>query len=272
MQAILQHPVIAATSVFSLPVFWEALFDLVGVMAAIWTVWTLAWLPVEGLLRNAFRFITTGSLTFALLHVSDTILRQEHLLPGKLVSLIDIGSMLLAMIFFVLGLARLADAVTWEKTEARPPIRWWPFSVGVALCLGILSFIIYGVSPSAVVWATVGISAGLVLLTIVCLVQVLRARLGGQVGSALWLALLGLIVFCLVHPLQSWLFDARLITPSPISPVLHRLFVIPAFLLFSASMARLSRGLASPASRPSRPALIHSSALHQSESFPPFTH
>ncbi len=271
MQGILHHSVLAAASIFGLPVFWEALFDLVGVMSAIWTVWALAWLPVEGLLRNAFRFVTIGSLTFALLHVSDTVLRQGHLLPGSLVSLIHIGSMLLAMVFFVLGLARLADAVTWERTEARPPMRWWPLSVGVALCLGILSFIIYGLSASAVVWATVGISAGLILLTVVCLVQVLRARLGGMVGSALWLALLGLIVFCLVHPLQAWLFDARLITPSPISPVLHRLFVIPAFLLFSASMARLSRGLTSPVSRPSRPALIHTGASHQSESFPPFT-
>lgn len=260
MPFISPHPVIAATSAFGLPVFWEALLDLIGVMSAIWTVWALAWLPVEGMLRSAFRFITIGSLTFALLHVSDTVLRQGRLLPGSLVSLIHIGSMLLAMIFFVLGLARLADAVTWEKTAERPPLRWWPFSVGVALCLGLLSFIIYGLSASAVVWATVGISAGLVLLTAVCLVQVLRARLGGMVGSALWLALIGLVVFCLVHPLQSWLFDARIIVPSPISPVLHRLFVIPAFLLFSASIARLSRGLASPPSQAPRPALLNASA------------
>lgn len=263
MQFILQHSVIATTSAFGLPVFWEALLDLVGVMSAIWTVLSLAWLSVEGMLRSAFRFITLGSLTFALLHVSDTVLRQGHLLPGSLVGLIHIGSMLLAMIFFVLGLARLADAVTWEKTTERPPLRWWPFSVGVALCLGLLSFIIYGLSASAVVWATVGISAGLILLTVVCLVQVLRARLGGMVGSALWLALIGLMVFCLVHPLQSWLFDARIITPTPISPVLHRLFVIPAFLLFSASIARLSRGLASPMAQTPRPVLINAGAPRQ---------
>ena len=246
MLFLLQHPVIAATSVFGLPAFWEGLFDLVGVISAIWTVWALAWLPVEGMLRSAFRFITIGSLTFALLHVLDTVLRQGHLLPGSLVGLIHTGTMLLAMCFFVLGLARLADALTWEKAAVRPPLRWWPFAVGAAICVGMLSFIIYGLSSAAVVWATIGISAGLILLTAVCLVQVLRARLGGMVGSALWLALIGLVIFCLVHPLQAWLFDAQIIVPSPISPVLHRLFVIPAFLLFSASIARLSRGLVAP--------------------------
>jgi hypothetical protein len=224
---------------------WESILDLIGVAAAIWAVWALAWLDMQGALRRAFRLIAFGGLIFALLHVQDSVLRLGKFLAGGWVGLIHLGSVLVAMAFFVFGLARLADSVTrWQASAGdSSSSAWWSLAVGVSLSLGALSFIVYGGSPSALLWASLGLDAGLVLLAVICVIQVLRARLAGALGSALWMGLVALLIFSLDHPFQMWLSSARIVAPA-VSPVLHRVVVIPAFIFFSISIARLSRTLA----------------------------
>jgi|SRR5579859_2551568 len=235
----------AISTVAGVPTFvWESLLDLVGMIAAIWAVWSLAWLDMQGTLRGAFRLIAFGGLIFAFLHVQDSILRLGQFLSGSWIGLIHLGLVLLATVFFVLGLARLADSVTrWQApASSLPSSGWWSLAVGIALSLGLLSFIAYGASPPALLWASLGLDAALVLLVGVCTVQVLRARLGGALGSALWMALIGLLIFTLDHLFQMWLSGAHIVSPA-LSPIIHRIVVIPAFLLFSASIDRLSRAL-----------------------------
>jgi hypothetical protein len=224
---------------------WEVLLDLVGVIAAIWTLWSFAWLPLKGIAMSAFRLIALGGMIFALLHVLDTLFQASGILPRGLPTLIHFGLVLVALVYFVLGLARLADAISaWQLAQGELlALRWWPMAVGLAVLLGALSFIIYGFNLAAVIWASVALDAGIVLLTLTCAFQVWRARLGGAIGGALYLALTGLVIFSLAHPVQTW-FSVMQIVSGPIVPLLHRLAVIPAFLLFSASITRLSRALA----------------------------
>jgi hypothetical protein len=232
---------------------WEAVLDIVGVVAAIWTLWIFAWLPLKGIAMSAFRLIAVGGLIFALLHVLDTLFDEWHILPKGLPSLIHFGLVLVSLVAFVLGLARLADAVTtWQLPEkSSPTARWWPLAITLALILLATSFIIYGFSLLAVAWASYAIDAGIIILSITCAFQVWRARLGGAVGSALYLALIGLLIFSLAHPAQTWLASLGIVS-GPIVGLLHRLVVIPAFLLFSTSIARLSRAL-TPQLRQSAP-------------------
>lgn len=244
--ALLLTAASAVPTIAGVPTFvWESVLDLIGVIAAIWAVWALAWLDMQGALRRAFRLLAFGGLIFALLHVQDSIVRLEKLLAGGWIQLIHLGLVLVAMAFFVFGLARLADSVTrWQAPAGTlPSSAWWSLAVGVAVSLGALGFILYGASPAALLWAELGLDAGLVLLAVVCVIQVLRARLAGALGSALWIGLVALLIFSLDHPLQLWLSSARIVAPA-LSPVLHRVVVIPAFLLFSVSIARLSRTLA----------------------------
>lgn len=239
-------PVVAATNITSELFFAEAILDVLGVIAAIWTLWVFVWLPLKGITQSAFRLIALGGMTFALLHVLDTILQVWPVLSKGLPTLIHFGLVLVALVFFVLGLARLADAVSgWQASQEEdvPPQRWWPLVVGLAVILGAGSFIIYGFSLLALFWADVALDAGIVLLAAACAAQVWRAQLGGVIGGALWLALVGLLIFSLAHPVQTWVAVAQLVTPS-LGPLLHRLVVIPAFLLFSASISRLSQALA----------------------------
>lgn len=249
-------------TIAGMPVFfWEVLLDLLGLGAAIWSLWVLAWLDLEGALRSAFRWIVAGGMVFALLHLQDTLLRLGQVFSGNLIFLIHIGSMLMVMVFLVLGLARLADAATaWQaRAEGGAPLRLWPLSVGVAATVGALSFILYGFSPDAASLASWLLQAGLILLTIACVAQVLRARLGGSVGRALRWALLGLLIFSLVHPVQPLLFTLGVLGPTPYSSLVHRIFVIPAFLLFSFSISALSRAWApkEPLSAPKADTLSH---------------
>jgi hypothetical protein len=116
-------------------------------------------------------------------------------------------------------------------------------AVGLSLFLLALSFIVYGFKIETVFWALMALNAGIVVLALACAVQVWRAHLGGALGGALYLALFGLLIFSLAHPAQTWFSAAHLVS-GPIVPLLHRMAVIPAFLLFSASITRLSRALA----------------------------
>lgn len=223
---------------------WEAFLDLLGVVAAIWTLWVFAWLPLKGIAMSAFRLIAVGGLIFALLHVLDTLFMVWKILPAGLPLLIHFGLVLVAMIYFLFGLARLADAVSvWQAPEGQMPRQqWWPLAVTVALILLALSFIIYGFKLEELFWATLAIDAGIVVLALTCMVQVWRARLGGVVGGALYLALVGLLILSLAHPAQTFLSSAQIVS-GPVAPLLHRLAVIPGFLLFIASIGRLSRAL-----------------------------
>lgn len=224
---------------------WEAILDLIGVVAAIWTLWVFAWLPLQGAAMSAFRLIAVGGLLFALLHVLDTLFLVWKVLPQGLPTLVHFGLVLVSMVYFVFGLARLANAVnSWQIPDAQfPRQQWWPVSVGLSLFLLALSFIIYGFKLEELIWALLLIDAGIVLLSIACAIQVWRAHLGGAVGGALYLALVGLLIFSLAHPVQTYLGSVQFIS-GPIVPLLHRLTVIPAFILFSVSIGRLSRALA----------------------------
>ncbi len=223
----------------------ETLLDLLGVIAAIWTLWSFIWLPLKGIAMGAFRLIAVGGMLFALLHVLDTLFQVWGVLPRGLPTLMHFGLVLVALVYFLFGLARLADAVAeWQSAGALfPTPRWWPVSVGLALMLLATSFIIYGLSLLTLIWASLALDAGIVLLACACAAQVWRARLGGALGGALLLALAGLLVFSLAHPVQTW-FSVADVVPGAFSHVVHRLFIIPAFLLFSASITRLSRALA----------------------------
>jgi hypothetical protein len=224
---------------------WEALLDLLGVIAATWTLWIFAWLPLKGIAMSAFRLIAVGGMIFALLHVLDTLFSVWAILPAGLPFLIHWGLVLVSMVYFVFGLARLADAVSALQLphEAYPTQRWWPLAVGLSLFMLALSFIIYGFKLETVFWAVMALNVGIIVLALACAFQVWRAHLGGALGAALYLALLGLLIFSLAHPATTWLSSIQIVS-GPIVPLLHRLGVIPAFLLFSASIARLSRALA----------------------------
>jgi hypothetical protein len=224
---------------------WEALLDAVGVIAAIWTVWIFAWLPLKGIAMSAFRLIAVGGVLFAVLHVLDTLFSVWKILPSGLPSLVHWGLVLISLIYFVFGLARLADAVSaWRLPEDQTIKQaWWPMMVALALILLAVSFIIYGFKIETVFWAVMALNVGIVFLSFTCAVEVWRAHLGGAVGGALYMALLGLLIFSLAHPLQTAFVQFDVVS-GPIVPLVHRLGVIPAFLLFSASIARLSRALA----------------------------
>lgn len=239
-------PLVAASIPDSNTLFlWEALLDLLGVIAAIWTLWIFAWLPLKGIAMSAFRLIAVGGLIFALLHVLDTLFSVWTVLPSGLPFLIHWGLVLVSLVYFVFGLARLADAVSVLQfpQDQSPAQRWWPMAVGLSLFLLALSFIIYGFKLETVFWALMALNVGIIVLALACAFQVWRAHLGGALGGALYLALLGLLIFSLAHPAQTWFSLANIVSPE-LTPLLHRLAVIPAFLLFSASIARLSRALA----------------------------
>ncbi len=224
---------------------WEALLDLLGVIVAIWTLWTFAWLPLKGIAMSAFRLIAVGGMIFALWHVLDTLFSVWTVLPLGLPFLVHWGLVLISLVYFLFGLARLADAVSVLQLpqDQSPTQHWWPMAVGLSLFLLAISFIVYGFKLETVFWALMALNVGITILALACAFQVWRAHLGGALGGALYLALLGLLIFSLAHPAQTW-FSLADIVSGPIVPLLHRLAVIPAFLLFSASIARLSRALA----------------------------
>jgi hypothetical protein len=217
----------------------NALLDLTGVAIAIWTLWTTIWLRLGGQLHRAFRFISFGAFAFALSHLLDSILQLLNL---DYALLIHQGAVLTAILCFVPGLAGLTDSLPTTRQRETPSFQLWPLAVGLVVIVGALSFILYGVGPLAEAWAFVGLDSGLVLLSGVCLVLVIRAHLGGAVGRSLWLALLGLVIFSLAHPLQTWFYEETTIAPSLLG-IVHRLIVIPAFFLFAFSITSVARSV-----------------------------
>jgi hypothetical protein len=217
-----------------------SLLDLAAVAIAIWTLWTTVWLHLGGQLQRAFRLISFGAFAFALSHLLDTILQ---LLGLDYALLIHQGAVLTAILFFVPGLAGLTESLPSSARQKRETtLQPWPLAVGLVIIVGALSFILYGIGPLAEAWAFVGLDSGLILLSGVCLALVIRARLGGAIGHSLWLALLGLLIFSLAHPLQVWFYEETTIAPSLLG-IVHRLIVIPAFFLFAFSLTNVARSV-----------------------------
>ena len=219
----------------------EAGLDVVGVAIAIWTLWTCLGLPLGGHLRRAFGLISVGGLAFALSHVLDTILQLLNL---DAAILIHQGAVLLAMLCFLPGLAALTDALPplQGAVGATTRLQLWPLAVGLTFSGSAIGFILYGVSALAEAVTFLVLDGSILVLAGVTVVLVVRARLGGPIGRALWLALLGLLLFSLAHPFQAWLYQATDET-TPVLNLLHRLIVMPAFLLFARSLATVARGL-----------------------------
>ncbi|HEY7357155.1 MAG TPA: hypothetical protein VH590_11835 [Ktedonobacterales bacterium] len=218
--------------------------DLAGLLVAIWTIWSTISLTLGGRLLLAYRFIAVGGLAFALSHLLDTLLQASQTLNVEVATFLHQGVVTIAIFLFVAGLANLADDLPGRGAPRQmgTSLRLWPFVVGTALCISAFSFIIYGFSLVAEVWAFIWLEVGLVLLVSVCLALVLRARLGGAVGRSLWLAMLGLLIFGMAHPVQVWFYLNSNLTPGELG-ALHRLVVIPAFFLFAISITRLGQQL-----------------------------
>ena len=224
-----------------LPLIVEACLDVAGVAIAIWTLWICLGLPIGGHLRRAFGLISVGGLAFALSHVLDTILQ---LLDVDAAILIHQGAVLLALLCFLPGLAALTDALPplQGASGVSAQLRVWPLAVGLIFISSAISFILYGVSTLAEVATFLVLDSGIVILAGIALALVVRARLGGPIGRALWLALLGLLLFSLAHPLQAWLYQIAE-DATPLLNIAHRLIVMPAFLLFASSLTTVARSL-----------------------------
>lgn len=217
-----------------------ALLDFAGLAAAIWTVWSSIWFLPGGNVLRAFRFISLGSLAFALSHVVDTILQ---LLDVDAATLIHQGFVLTSVLLFLPGLADLADALPAFNAapgEQLPSIKFWPLVIILTISSSTLSFILYGAGSLAETATFIILDGSLLVLSGTCMALVVRARLGGPIGRSLWLALLGLVLFSLAHPVQAW-FYAQTNYPPDLLGIVHRLIVIPAFFLFAISISNVAR-------------------------------
>jgi hypothetical protein len=220
-----------------------SVIDLVDFTVAIWAFWSSVSLPVGGNLRRAFQLIAWGILAFAASHLVESLGRGLQVLVNGPDILVTQGAVLASMLFFVPGLAGLADALPTFQHSKQPtsPARVWPIAVGLAITVGLLSFILYGFSPEAIIIALIGVDGSLIAIAGLCVVLFLRARIGGIVGRSLWFAVLGLLLFSLAHPLQSWLYEVTGLSTDTLA-VLHRLISSPTFILFAVSIARLAQG------------------------------
>jgi hypothetical protein len=218
--------------------------DLVGLAVGIWTVWSSISLPLGGKLQRAFRLIGLGALAFAFSHLLDTLIAGLRLLSNDQGFLLTQGTVLISMLLFVSGVAGLADVVPTLPSAgrvARFP-RFWPLAVTAVMMIGAFSFILYGLSPEAEVIALFGLDGGITVLAVLCLILLARSRIGGMIGRFLWLAMAGLLIFSLAHPLQAWLYN-RSSLPGNTLAILHRLIVMPSLLIFAYSITRLARKL-----------------------------
>lgn len=216
--------------------------DLIGLLAAIWTLWSTISLTLGGKLLRAFRFMTIGALAFALSHLIDTLLQASRVLNPEVATFLHQGVVSIAIFLFVAGLANLTDDLPalGARKQATYSLRLWPIVVTMALCISALSFVLYGFSLVAEAWAFIWIDIGLIILLGVCLALALRARMGGTIGRSLWLAMVGLFIFGMAHPVQIWFYLNTTLAPGTLA-ILHRLVVIPAFCMFAVSMTRLGQ-------------------------------
>ena len=218
--------------------------DLSGLAVGFWALWSSISLPLGGKLQRAFRLIGFGAVAFAASHLLDLLLAGFQALPGNAGFVLTQGTVLVSMLIFVPGLADLADVLP-SLPSAKPLAPFpsiWPFGIGLTVFIGALCFIIYGFTPEAEVIILIGLDASLLFTAALCIFLLLRARIGGVIGRSLWLALVGLLLFTLAHPLQIWLVETSDL-PATTLAVLHRLIVMPALILFALSIARVARSL-----------------------------
>ncbi|HEU5370116.1 MAG TPA: hypothetical protein VFU69_16715 [Ktedonobacterales bacterium] len=220
------------------------LIDLAAFLVAIWTFWSTTSLFLGGQLQRSFRFISWGILAFAASHLLESLTRGLQILVNGPDVLVTQGAVLASMLFFIPGLAGLADAMPTfdDRKQSELQLKIWPFAVGLAMTISLLSFILYGFTPEAEIIALIGVDGSLILIAAICVVLLMRARIGGVIGRSLWLTMLGLLIFSLAHPLQAWLYEVTGLSADTLA-VLHRLIAGPAFILFAFSIARLARGL-----------------------------
>ncbi len=219
------------------------LLDLMGLAAAIWMLWSSTWLPLGRPLQRAFRLISFGALAFAAAHLIDSLVQDLGVLSYVQATVLHQGVVMVSMLFFVPGLASLADALPRFSSKRHKPFpRIWPLAVGLAILIGALSFIVYGLNPEAEVAAFIGLDGSLILIAILCIILLLWTQIGSDIGRSLWLAALGLLIFSLAQPFQAWLYEQSGVSPDELS-ILHRLIVIPAFILFAISITQLARSM-----------------------------
>jgi hypothetical protein len=217
--------------------------DLVGLAAGIWTVWSSISLPLGGNLQRAFRLIGCGALAFACSHIIDTFIMDLHMVSDEQGLLIMQSTVLLSMLCFVPGLASLADVLpTLPGAHPVSMPRFWPLVVTTVIVMSAFSFILYGISPEAEIVALIGLDGSISIMACMCVILMLRARIGGMIGRYLWLSMLALLIFSLAHPAQVWMYDLAGL-PESLLPIVHRLVVMPALLLFAFSVTSLSRKL-----------------------------
>lgn len=230
--------------------------DLMGLAVGIWAVWSSITLPLDGKLQHAFRLIGFGALAFAVSHVIDSLVGDLRLLSSEQTLLLTQGTVLISMLFFIPGLASLADVLpTLSLARRLAPIpHFWPLGIVLSLTMVAFSFILFGISPEAEAVAFIALDSIIVIIAGLCIVLLLRTRIGGVIGRSLWLAMVGLLVFSLAHPLQVWLVNASGL-PDTTLAIIHRLIVMPSLMLFALSLTGLARKLSvSLYSLPAQPA------------------
>lgn len=218
--------------------------DLMGLAVGIWTVWSSITLPLDGKLQHAFRLIGFGALAFAVSHVIDSLVGGLSLLSSEQTLLLTQGTVLISMLFFIPGLAGLADVLPTLSSARRLASipHFWPLEIALALTMVAFSFILFGISPEAEAVAFIALDGIILVIAGLCIVLLLRTRIGGVIGRSLWLAMVGLLIFSLAHPLQVWLYGG-IGLPDTALAIVHRLIVMPALMLFALSLTSLARKL-----------------------------
>jgi hypothetical protein len=221
----------------------SGILDLVGLAVAVWTVWASLSLPVGGQCKRSYRSIAWGTLAFALCYLLDSLLQGTQMMTSSQSAVLTEAAVLASMLLFVWGLMGMAEALpAFAHQQASSFDLICLLVVDLAIAAGALSFIFSGFTAGAVFVALFGLDAGLLIMTGVCVALLIRARLGGIFGRSLWLAMLGLLLFSLAHPLHIWLV-AETDLSAGLLAILHRGIVIPALLLFALSITRLARQL-----------------------------
>ncbi len=222
----------------------SGLLDLAGLATAIWTLWTLLSLPPGGQLKRSYRCIAWGILAFAASHLLESFFQGTQVLGGEQAYMLMQATVPASILFFVWGLVGISEALPgFSSNDQGSPLAFiWLLVVSIVIAIGAFSFIFYGFSTQAEVVALIGLESSLLILTGLCVFLLIRARLRGAIGRSLWLAMLGLLLFSLAHPLEIWLIEGTRLSGDLIA-VLHRVIVMPALILFAISITRLAHHL-----------------------------
>jgi hypothetical protein len=222
----------------------SGLLDLAGLAAAIWTLWASLSLPLGGQLKRSYRCIAWGILAFAASHLLESFFQGTQILGGEQAYMLMQATVPASILFFVWGLIGISKALPgFSSNEGSSLLAFiWPLAVNLVIAIGAFSFILYGFSTQAEVVALIGLEGGLLILTGLCVFLLIKARLRGAIGRSLWLAMLGLLIFSLAHPLEIWLIEETRLSGDLIAAV-HRVIVMPALILFAISITRLAHHL-----------------------------